>query len=275
MNKKQIAQDIIQLVGGKDNVINVVHCATRLRFTLKNHASVEMEALKNISGVLSVLEVGGQLQVVIGNAVGDVYQEVVKQGEWSEGSKEDVPGQKQKLSAKIFELISGTFTPLLAPLAGAGMLKALLALLVMFDVMKEDSGAYSILSAAGNSVLYFLPIMIGITLAKKLGANPYMGGIIGAALLEPQFASLVETADKTDFFGIPVLLMDYSSSLVPSFVAVLAYAQLEKFLKRHIYQDLQLFLVPMLTLMIIVPLTVIAFGPFGIYVGEMIADVIN
>ncbi|MGL4521725.1 MAG: glucose PTS transporter subunit IIA, partial [Bacilli bacterium] len=110
---------------------------------------------------------------------------------------------------------------------------------------------------------------------KKLGANPYMGGIIGAALLEPQFASLVETADKTDFFGIPVLLMDYSSSLVPSFVAVLAYAQLEKFLKRHIYQDLQLFLVPMLSLMIIVPLTVIAFGPFGIYVGEMIADVIN
>ncbi|TPG67945.1 PTS beta-glucoside transporter subunit EIIBCA [Brevibacillus laterosporus] len=277
MKYEQLAKEIIQEVGGKKNVKSVVHCATRLRFQLNNKSLLNKEKLEHLDDVLSVVESTGQIQVVIGSHVADVYKDLVQVGKFENTSADsyDQPKEKVKLTAKIFELISGTFTPLLAPLAGAGMLKAVLALLVMLDVLSEQSGTYGILLAAGNAILYFLPIMIGITLANKLGANGYMGGIIGAALLEPNFTNLMSNGDATSFLGIPVVMMDYSSSIVPSFIAVLIYAKLEKFLKKIIHKDLQLFLVPMIALIIIVPLTVLAFGPFGIYVGNMITSSIN
>lgn len=274
MSYTSLAKEILQHIGGENNVNSLVHCATRLRFKVKDSKKVNKEALENVKGVISVVQTGGQQQVVIGNHVSDVFKEINKIGnfskEGSETSEDNTP-----LSGRIFELISGTFTPLLAPLAGAGMLKALLGVLVMFDLLSDQSGTYAILSAAGNAVLYFLPIMIGFTLATKLGANPYMGGIIGAALLEPNFTGLLANGDTSSFLGIPVILMDYSSQIVPAFISVLIYAQLEKFLKKVIYKDLQMFLVPMLSLMIIVPLAAIAFGPFGTYVGQLVASGIN
>ncbi|MGW5956004.1 beta-glucoside-specific PTS transporter subunit IIABC [Bacillus mycoides] len=277
MKYEKLSKKIIQGIGGKENVKSVVHCATRLRFQLNNKTLLDKEKLEHLEGILSVVESTGQIQIVIGSNVADVYNDLVQVGNFNSGSVQsnNQPKEKVKLTAMIFELISGTFTPLLAPLAGAGMLKAILAVLVMFGVLSEKSGTYGILAAAGNAILYFLPVMIGITLAIKLGANGYMGGIIGASLLEPNFTSLMSNGDTTSFLGIPVLLMDYSSSIVPSFIAVLIYAQLEKFLKKVIHKDLQLFLSPMISLIIIVPLTVLAFGPFGIYVGKMITSSIN
>ncbi|KAA6460483.1 beta-glucoside-specific PTS transporter subunit IIABC [Bacillus thuringiensis] len=270
MSYTNLAKEILQHIGGENNVTSLVHCATRLRFKVKDRNKVNKEALENAKGVISVVQTGGQQQIVIGNHVSDVFNEINKISNFSKKDSESSE-EKTPLSGKIFELISGTFSPLLAPLAGAGMLKALLGVLVMFDLLSEQSGTYAILSAAGNAILYFLPIMIGITLATKLGANPYMGGIIGAALLEPNFTALLANGDTSSFLGIPIILMDYSSTIVPSFISVLIYAQLEKFLKKVIYKDLQLFLVPMLSLIIIVPLAIIAFGPFGTYVGQMVA----
>ncbi|MFS0782068.1 beta-glucoside-specific PTS transporter subunit IIABC [Bacillus sp. 1P06AnD] len=274
MSYTSLAKEILQHIGGENNVNSLVHCATRLRFKVKDSKKVNKEALENVKGVISVVQTGGQQQVVIGNHVSDVFKEINKISNFSKEAN-DTSEEKTSLSGKIFELISGTFTPLLAPLAGAGMLKALLGVLVMFDLLSDQSGTYAILSAAGNAILFFLPIMIGFTLATKLGANPYMGGIIGAALLEPNFTALLANGDTSSFLGIPVILMDYSSQIVPAFISVLIYAQLEKFLKKVIYKDLQMFLVPMLSLMIIVPLAAIAFGPFGTYVGQMIATGIN
>ncbi|WP_042352085.1 beta-glucoside-specific PTS transporter subunit IIABC [Bacillus massiliigorillae] len=274
MSYTSLAKEILQHIGGENNVNSLVHCATRLRFKVKDSKKVNKEALENVKGVISVVQTGGQQQVVIGNHVSDVFKEINKISNFSKESSE-TSEEKISLSGKIFELISGTFTPLLAPLAGAGMLKALLGVLVMFDLLSDQSGTYAILSAAGNAILFFLPIMIGFTLATKLGANPYMGGIIGAALLEPNYTALLANGDTSSFLGIPVILMDYSSQIVPAFISVLIYAQLEKFLKKVIYKDLQMFLVPMLSLMIIVPLAAIAFGPFGTYVGQMVAAGIN
>ncbi|KKI88967.1 PTS beta-glucoside transporter subunit IIABC [Bacillus sp. SA1-12] len=270
MSYNDFAKNIVDLVGGEKNISNVVHCATRLRFKLKDKGKADKPALQDLDGVLSVVESGGQFQVVVGSHVGEVFKEITKIA--NVGSAADSTDEpKGSIGSRIFEIISRSFSPLIGALAGAGMLKAVLTILTMTGLLSAESGTYFILSAAGNAVFYFLPVFLGITLATKLGANPYVGGTIGAALLEPNFTGLLkETGDVSNFFGIPVVLFDYSSSVFPIFIAVSIYAVLEKYLKKTIHKDLQMFLVPMLSLAIIVPLTVIAFGPFGVYVGNAI-----
>ncbi|PKG23156.1 beta-glucoside-specific PTS transporter subunit IIABC [Niallia nealsonii] len=274
MSYSSLAKEIVELVGGEQNVSSLVHCATRLRFKLKDSTKANKTALQNLDGVLSVVESGGQFQVVVGSHVPEVYKEITKIANVGAATNSsDEP--KGSIGARIFEVISRSFSPLLGALAGAGMLKALLTILTMTGLLSAESGTYFILSAAGNAVFYFLPIFLGITLATKLGAHPYVGGAIGAALLEPNFTGLLTAGKSTDFIGIPVILMDYSSSVFPVFIAVSIYAVLDKFLKKVIHKELQMFLVPMLSLAIIVPLTVIAFGPFGVYAGNAIGSAID
>lgn len=275
MNHTTLASDIIKHVGGEQNISSVVHCATRLRFKLKDRKRTNKEALQNMNGVLSVVESGGQYQVVIGNHVGDVYKEITKQVDLNEApASSNEGGEKVGALSKLFEIVSGSFSPLLGALAGAGMLKAVLTVLIMLGWMSAESGTYSVLSAAGNAVFYFLPILLGITVASKLGANPYVGGTIGAALLEPNLTTLATAEGSHSFLGIPLVLMDYSSTVFPVFIAVSIYALFERLLKKVIYKDVQMFLVPMISLIVIVPLTVLVFGPFGVYVGNAIGDAV-
>jgi beta-glucoside PTS system EIICBA component len=276
LSYQSLAKEIVQLVGGEQNIISVVHCATRLRFTLKDHSQADKKNLENLDGILSVVESGGQFQVVIGSHVSEVYKDIIKIANVGSATKNSSEKSKGSIVAKIFDVISGSFSPLFGALAGAGMLRALLAILTMTGVLSTESGTYSILLAAGNAIFFFLPIFLGITLATKLGANPYVGGMIGAALLDPNFTSLLQNkGDITHFLGIPVVLMNYSSSVFPVFIAVSIYAVLDRFLRKIIHKDLQMFLVPMLSLIIIVPLTAIAFGPFGVYFGNSIGVFIN
>ncbi|KIL45180.1 PTS beta-glucoside transporter subunit IIABC [Jeotgalibacillus soli] len=273
MSYTKLASDIIKNVGGEQNISSLVHCATRLRFKLKDRKKANKDVLQDMNGILSVVESGGQFQVVIGNHVNDVHKEIMNQvnlGDTSDSSNES--SEKVGILSKVFEVVSGSFSPLLGALAGAGMLKALLTVLTIFGWMSAESGTYFVLSAAGNAVFYFLPIFLGITVAIKLGANPYIGGTIGAALLEPNLTSLATAEGTQSFLGIPLVLMNYSSTVFPVFIAVLIYSMLERFLKKVIYKDVQMFLVPMISLMVIVPLTVLAFGPFGVYVGNAIGD---
>lgn len=272
MKYEQEAAKIIEYVGGRDNVLSLVHCATRLRFQLNDTALAQKKALEEMKEVLSVVNSGGQYQVVIGSRVSDYYREIME----LLGLKENLPAKKQeKTSAgsKLFELISGAFSPLIPLLAGAGMIKALLTVLTTIGWMSDASSAYAVLSAAGNAVFYFLPVFLGITLAKKAGANPYVGGAIGAALLEPGFTALIGMEGVT-FLGIVITPIDYASSVFPIFVAIVIYALLHKGLTRIIWKDVQLFIVPMLSLMIMVPLTVIVFGPVGTTAGNIISDAV-
>jgi PTS system beta-glucosides-specific IIC component len=275
MNYQLVAKEIVQSIGGKQNIWSLVHCATRLRFKLKDHLKADKEKLNNLNGVLSVVESGGQFQVVVGSDVPEVYKEIVKITNLDHGNNGSNQS-KGSIVSRVFEVISGSFTPLLGAISGAGMLKALIAILTMTELLSEKSGTYFILSAAGNAIFYFLPIFLGITLAKKLGANPYVGGAIGAALLEPNFTGLLKnTGDISHFLGIPVVLMDYSSTVFPIFISIGMYALLDRFLKKIIHKDIKIFLVPMLAFVIIVPLTAIALGPFGVYVGNAIGDVVS
>jgi beta-glucoside PTS system EIICBA component len=177
--------------------------------------------------------------------------------------------KKETVMNKILGAISGSFAPILGVLAGSGLLSALLAVFTMLGWMSKESGTYAILSAAGHAVFYFFPVFLGITLAIKLGANAYVGGTIGAALLEPHYTDLIANGVKSvDFIGIPVIVMSYSSTVFPILIAVSIYAILDKFLKKVIYKDIQMFINPLISLVVIVPLTLLVFGPFGTYVGE-------
>ncbi|RBW68648.1 beta-glucoside-specific PTS transporter subunit IIABC [Bacillus taeanensis] len=273
MSYQALAKDIIKNVGGEENVSSLVHCATRLRFTLKDANKANKQALEGLDGVLSVVQGGGQYQVVIGSHVSDVFKEITDSaniGSNANSSNES----KGSITSQVFDVISRSFSPLLGALAGAGMLKALLTVLTMVGWLSAESGTYLILAAAGNAVFFFLPIFLGITLAIRLGANAYVGGAIGAALLEPNLTGLIE-GGASSFLGIPAIIVDYSSTVFPVFIAVCMYAVFEKMIKKVIHKDLQMFLVPMLSLIVIVPLTVLIFGPFGVYVGNAIGGAIS
>ncbi len=193
--------------------------------------------------------------------------QVVQQVEQSES--------KQTVKQKVFGFISGSLGPLIPVFAGSATIKALLAILQMLHWISPQSGTYLILAAAGNAVFYFMPILLGITGSMAIGASPFVGGVIGAALLEPNFTGLLQHGSMSSFLGIPVVLENYSSTIFPIFIAVPLYAVFEKFLKKVIYKDVQLFLVPMLSLMVIVPLTALVVGPFGTYAGDLVSTIVQ
>lgn len=260
------AKELLQYVGGSKNVNNLVHCATRLRFELKDAKKADQASLEKLSYVLSVVQSGGQYQVVIGPKVNDYYEEIIKHL--------DMKQEKKQGDFSILKVISGAFSPLIPILAGAGMVKALLTVLIEFGMLTDASSTYAVLSAASNSIFYFMPIFLGITLSKQFGANPYVGGAIGAALLEPSFTALIGQ-EGTEVLGLPLTAVDYAATIFPIFVISFVYALLDKGLKKIIKQELQMFLVPMICLMVLVPMAVLVFGPFGTTVGNVVSDIVT
>jgi PTS system beta-glucosides-specific IIC component len=279
MAYEKLAKSIIEYIGGKDNISSVTHCATRLRFSLKDNSKASKEKLELLPEILQAQHKAGQYQIIIGTEVGKVYNQLIKEaGMEGPTSTENDEKPSGNLISRFFNVISAIFTPLLPALAGAGILRGLLLLSSQLGWLSEDSGTYGILSAASLAVFYFLPVLLAFTSAKRFGANPYISAVIGAALIHPDFMSLLGdqgTGATTDFFGIPVVLMTYSSTVIPSILAIWAYSYLEKFLEKHIWKGLHLVFVPLISFIIIVPLTAIVFGPFGVYVGEAIASGIN
>lgn len=264
---RQLAKKILEHLGGEQNVSNLSANETELTIEVKEKVNVNKAALINTDGVRGLEESNGKFLLKGHNSVKGLYQEMNKLGNFAK--------EKESLMNRILGTIGGSFGPILGVLAGSGLLSALLAVLTQLGWMSPDSGTYAILAAAGHAVFYFLPIFLGITLALKLGVNGYVGGTIGAALLEPHFTDLIDIGAQVDFAGIPVILMSYSSTVFPIFIAVSIYALLEKFLRKIIYKDIRMFINPLLSLLIIVPLTVLIFGPFGTYVGEAIGAAIE
>ncbi|WP_145321778.1 beta-glucoside-specific PTS transporter subunit IIABC [Paenibacillus xylanexedens] len=275
MNTKALADNIVEQVGGESNIVSLSHCATRLRFRLIDEKNTNKEEIKKMQGILSVVESGGEFQVVVGNHVEEVYKEIISNTSINRSSQESTEKTKTRPLDGVFNLISGTFTPLLPAIVGSGMLKALVIILTNLGWLTDKDGAYSILSAAGNAIFYFLPILIAVSLAVKLKANPYVSAVIGAALMEPNFTALSQAGNQSDFFGIPVMLVTYSSQVFPAFISIIVFSYVERWLKKVIHKNLSLFLVPMLSIGILVPVTALVFGPFGVYVGNGIAWLIN
>lgn len=273
MKHQKLVQEITTNVGGESNILSIVHCATRLRFSLEDITKAKKMELEKVNGVLKVIESGGQIQVVIGDHVDEVYKELTETIHLSGDSK--TVNNKQSISARLFSLISGSFSPLIPMLAGAGVLKAFLTLFVTMSWLNSASGTYIILSAAANAVFYFLPIMLGFTIAVKVGANPYVGATIGAALLEPSFTALIDSTELVTFLGIVVKATNFSTTVFPIFLAVLLLGVLEKALKKYVPPAIKLFFIPMISLVIIVPFTILVFGPFSQIFSQLIFQTVT
>ncbi|TCI57421.1 PTS beta-glucoside transporter subunit IIABC [Exiguobacterium sp. SH1S21] len=287
MKYEQLARDIIKHVGGKENVNSVVHCITRLRFKLKDESKANTEALKSMDDVVTVMKSGGQYQVVIGNHVPDVYKAVVEVGGFQNQSPiEEEEGPKGSLFSRFIDIISSIFTPVLGVLAATGMIKGFNALFVALGLLDATSGTYQLLNAIGDSLFYFFPIFLGYTAIKKFGGSPFIGMAIGAALVYPTLSTLTagdplytvfagtmfESPIHITFLGVPVILMTYSTSVIPIIIAAFFAAKLEKFLKTVIPDVIKMFIVPLLTLLVIVPLTFILIGPIATWAGTLLGS---
>ncbi|EKQ55521.1 MULTISPECIES: beta-glucoside-specific PTS transporter subunit IIABC [unclassified Clostridium] len=286
MKYEQLAKDIIKNVGGKENVNSLTHCITRLRFKLKDESKANTDILKNMDGVVTVVQSGGQYQVVIGNHVPDVYADVVAVGGFATAS-EDNSSEKMSPFNKFIDIISGVFAPTLGVLSATGMIKGFNALFVAVHLLAPTDGTYMILNAIGDSLFYFFPIFLGFTAANKFKLNQFTGMAIGAALVYPKILALTaaeplykvlsgtmfESSVSTTFLNIPVILMDYSSTVIPIVVAVFVASKIEKFFIKIIPDVVKTFLVPFCTLLVIVPLTFLAIGPISTWAGKIIGTV--
>lgn len=283
-----LARIIIQNVGGKSNITSLTHCITRLRFKLKDESKANTEILKNTEGIVTVIQSGGQYQVVIGNHVPDVYSTVCEiahlQGETSNDDNSDA-NDKQSILNKFIAMISAVFTPFLGVLGAAGMIKGFNALFVALEFYPDTSGTYMVLQATGDAFFYFLPIVLGYTAAKKFKVNEFVGMAIGMAMLYPKLAAMkageplmtlfsgvpiVESSVYIKFLKIPVILTDYSSTVVPVILAVLLAAKVEKIFKKIVPDVVKLFLVPFGTLLITIPLTLIVVGPIATWLSNLV-----
>ncbi|MFJ4268627.1 glucose PTS transporter subunit IIA [Paenarthrobacter nicotinovorans] len=279
MKESQLAEQIGELIGGPGNVSLVTHCATRLRFVVNDKTKVQKESLANTKGVVQVLESGGQTQVVIGPGVGDVYQALIKNPGWgaAAGAEKTADTKKQSFFDWLFSLLSGTFQPLLTPLLGSSMLLMVYGLGVQFQWFDSSKPGvfWSVFFAACNAFFNFLPIFIAATASRKLGATPYLGATIAAALLHPSFAGLGQTGDVVQFAGVPLYLYSYTSSVFPAIFIAIALSYLEPSLRRILPKNLHLVLVPTLCIAILVPLTVLVIGPLGVLMGNGLVSAIT
>ena len=293
MAYEDLSREIIADIGGKDNVVSVVHCTTRLRFKLKDMKKANDDKLKATDGVISVVKSGGQYQVVIGNNVADVYDTLVKVGGFSGGgsvSDDDVDNSNMSLADKFIDLISGIFNPLLGAMCAGGMIKGFNAMFLAFGWLSATSGTYVILNAIGDSLFYFLPIILGISSAKKFGINTYLGATIGAALCYPSIVSMassktalftvfkgtfLEAPVHMTFLGIPVISMNYTTSVIPIIIAVWFASKVQKVARKIIPDVVKTFLVPFIVLLITVPVTFLVIGPVATWLGNGVAEIVS
>ncbi|MFC0179338.1 beta-glucoside-specific PTS transporter subunit IIABC [Thorsellia kenyensis] len=258
------ARDVLALVGGKENVASVVHCATRLRFKLNDKDIPDREALKNHPDVIMVVESGGQFQVVIGNHVGDVFKFIAAECDLNIADSKNT--SSGNLLEKFVDLVSGIFTPFLGVLAASGILKGIIALCDQLKLWEATSGTRLILNTASDALFYFFPIIIGYTSSLKFKCNPFIGMAIGASLVHPDIVNAFNESGKPgaqgiDFLMIPVVLMSYSSSVMPAIFSVWIASHAERFFNNILPSSIKNLIAPLLCLMIVVPLTLILVGP--------------
>lgn len=271
MDREKLSQDILDLVGGTSNIDQVTHCMTRLRFNLHDDNLANKAQLEQTPGVMGVMKNGGQFQVIIGNEVANVYKELVKKipgAGQTENTASSKPKKKQNPISTLFDFISGMFTPILPAITGAGMIKGIVAILVALGWMSNTSSTYIILSAIGDGAFYFLPIILAISASRKLGSNMYIGAALGAAIMHPTITALLGSGQAVTFANIPVVAATYSSTVIPIVIAIWIASYVEKVVDRFTHVSLKLLVVPTITLLVMVPLTLIAIGPLGSIIGN-------
>ena len=281
MSKKYqpLAKEILEKIGGAENIATSTHCMTRLRFNLNDNSKVNANTVKQIEGVIDVIEKGGQFQVVIGTHVGDVYEEIVNLGGGGNNSSPDAETKSDlKWHAKVLDVIAGSFTPVIGAISGAGMIKVVVLLLTMTGLLSTESATYHILNYVSDVAFYFLPFLLAYSSSIKFKANTPLALVMAGILMHPTYGtlgSLVNSAGeaiKPTFMGIPVhMVLAYSASVIPILLIVAVMSRVERFAKKISPNCVKIFLVPMITILIMTPLALCILGPAGSIVGDYMA----
>jgi len=278
MAYKQLATDIIKSVGGAENVESVVHCATRLRFKLIDHSKADKETAKDLDGVITAIESGGQFQVIIGSHVNQVFsvvKSVMEEGETAAAEPVEKKGKDGILNIFI-DIISGIFTPLIGVMAASGILKGFLALAVAVDWVTPESGTYQVLFAGSDALFYFFPLALGYTAGVKFKGNPFVTLAIGGALVHPTMMAAFNAAQGAEhqvltFLNIPITFMNYSSSVIPIIFAAWVACKLEPIFNKLLPGAIRNFFTPLLCIMVTVPLTFLVIGPAATSASQFLA----
>lgn len=276
---QQLVKEIIKDLGGADNVNSVVHCATRLRFSLKKTEVIDIESLKSIDGVVGVNPTPTQLQVIIGSHVGDVFEEVVRQGvtngDADVDKQSDTVGTADSKKTGIFNKIVDTITscmPSMIPaLTAAGMIKVILSLSTTFNWMSNESSTYRVLDFIGDGAFYFMPILLAVFAANKFKVNTSIAIIVVGVFLHPSFSQWVASGEPISFLGMPIQGVIYAASVIPALLTIWVMSYVERGVNKITPQSLKILLNPTLTLLIMAPLALIVIGPLGNYAGQGLA----
>lgn len=277
MDYQTLANVILSHVGGKENISSVVHCATRLRFKLKEMQKANADGLKKQPGIIMVVESGGQFQVVIGNDVHDVWLAVCDEAGLKEDTAVVASDDKSSLFSRLIDIISGIFTPFIGILAASGILKGVLALAVVCNWLSPESGTYKIWFAASDALFFFFPLVLGYTAGKKFGGNPFITMAIGGALTHPLMIAAFDAAQMSGaasetFLGIPVTFLNYSGSVIPIILASWVSCWLEKQGNRFLHSAVKNFFSPVLCIAVTVPLTFLIIGPVATWLSQGLAN---
>lgn len=268
------AETLLDKVGGEKNVEGLTHCMTRLRFVLKDSSIPKDSEIEKIPGVIRVVRQGGQYQMVIGNEVGNVYKELLKLGSFEESTGGRNDGPKENLFSRLCGFVAGCMTPLLPAMLGCGMIKVVLTLLTTFGLVDTAGSTYVILNAAGDAFFYFMPILLAMTTAKRLGSNIYLAMVVAAFLIHPNITALLGEGNTT-YFGLPVTAAAYSSSVLPVLLMVPLMGYIERFADKICPNVVKVFLKPLIVIFISIPIALVVVGPIGSILGNYLADGVN
>lgn len=287
MDYKKMASEILPLVGGKENVVSLVHCATRLRFSLADGEKFDTEALKKVKGVMGAMFTGGQYQVIIGPDVSHVCDALLKEAGLDgqkaagaakgDGNAADASGDdKDGRMAKVMDVISSLFTPAIAAITGAAMVKVVLVILTMTGLMDPAGQTYQMFSIVGDAPFYFMPVILAYTSAVKFGVDPMVGMTLGLILVHPTYMAIVEAGDPVSMFGfLPVPLTKYTSTVIPVILVMYIASWVQKLAEKLSPKVIRFFFKPLLTLLIMTPLTYCIVGPLGNTCGKALESVLS
>ncbi|AUM97506.1 TPA: PTS glucose transporter subunit IIA [Clostridium botulinum] len=274
MDYKKVGIQVLELVGGTKNVNKLTHCATRLRFELNDKSKVEMKKLENLPGVISVVDKGGQFQVIIGNDVQTSYRAIINETSGlinSPNKQHNKNVKKENIVSRFISVISTTFTPMIPAITGAGMIKAVLSILSLTGLLSADSQTYYLLDTIADAAFFFMPILLAYGAAIKFECNPILAITIGGTLLHPNLASLMTSGKAVYFIGIPVRLTNYAGSVLPIIITVWAMSYIERFAEKISPSIIKFFTKPLIILLLTAPLALIVIGPFGTYLNDLVA----
>lgn len=283
MDYLKTAKGILANIGGQENINQLSHCYTRLRFNLKDQSIVNTQAIKDLEGILDVVEASGQFQVVVGPQVDKVYKEIMGLTNLQHNDHTDNK-PKEKLTVKsavnkVLDIFIGCFTPIIPVIAGCGMIKVLCAVLLTLGILTAENSTYQILSFVGDSVFYFLPLFVGYTAAKKMDTDPFIGMVLGAILLHPNFSAMgADGATYTSFLTLPVRIASYSAQALPVILCVWVMKYINNFAEKVSPSIVKVFLRPMITILVMVPIMLVVVGPLGAILGDYFqgfCDVMN